>query len=320
LHLPGFEGEKKLARTVEVRKASTPSLPVWLWGFTADNRMPLLLEYGEHWIPLSIAADGVWYAPSDLHTAGNTENAEPPVLVELGSDGGWRRWPLSVEYDTGTQVAFRTSGAPLALSGIDTDKEGPLSLILHWQVLDGEEPLTFQTYLGYESVRSGGGPPGDPRQWAPAGENDSWQPGEPPVLSKRVQLSSGPVGQFHPAAVSIRIETAGGEIMWLGPAAIPVSEAEEELLLQPAVPNPFNPETLLRYSIPPGDIRSVRMEIRDIRGRLVRVLVDSQQVPGSYMVRWDGRDSSRRNAAAGIYLVMLEVNNMRLTRKIMLLR
>ncbi len=320
LNLPGPEGEKRLAKTVEVRKAATPSLPVWLWGAAPDNRGPLLLEYGKHWIHLNVGSEGVWYAPVDEQAAGAAGIAGQPVLVELGSDGGWRRWPLSVEAGNGTRIAFRIDGAPLALSGVDVDKEGPLSLIVHWQVLEGEEPLTFQTYLGYETVRGGGGPPGDPGQWVPVGEQASWQPGEPPVLSKRIHITPGPQGQLYPGAVAISVETAGGVICWLGPAALPVSEAEEELLLLPAVPNPFNPETLLRYSIPPGEVGSVRMEIRDVRGRLVKILVDSQQAPGSYMVRWDGRDSSGRNAAAGIYLVLLEVNNRRLTRKIMLLK
>lgn len=320
LNLPGPEGEKRLAKIVEVGKAATPSLPVWLWGAAPDNRGPLLLEYGEHWIHLNVGPEGVWYTSVDEQVVGTAGTVGQLVLVELGSDGGWRRWPLSLETVEGTRIAFRTDGAPLALSGVDVEKEGPLSLMVHWQVLDGEEPLTFQIYLGYETVRGGGGPPGDPGQWVPEGEQSSWQPGEPPVLSKRIPISHGPQGQLYPCAVAIRVETAGGMIYWLGPAALPVSEAEDDLMLLPAVPNPFNPETMLRYSIPPGEIGSVRMEIRDVRGRLVKILVDSQQAPGSYMVRWDGRDSSGRNAAAGIYLVLLEVNNRRLTRKIMLLR
>ena len=91
-------------------------------------------------------------------------------------------------------------------------------------------------------------------------------------------------------------------------------------MLLPAAPNPFNPETTLRYVLPPGGTYTVRMEIRDVRGRRTVVLVDSEQFPGSYMVRWDGRDETGNIAAAGVYLVVLQVDGRRLSRKILLLR
>ncbi len=67
-----------------------------------------------------------------------------------------------------------------------------------------------------------------------------------------------------------------------------------------AVPNPFNPATTLHVSVPrPGP---VQVAVFDVRGRLVRLLVDGRQAAGPLTVRWDGRDVAGRPAGAGRYL------------------
>ena len=80
-------------------------------------------------------------------------------------------------------------------------------------------------------------------------------------------------------------------------------------MLLPAVPNPFNPETLLRYTLPAGRDHAVRLEIRDVRGRLTRRLVDSRQSEGTWQVRWDGTDEQGDQVANGVYLYVVEVKS-----------
>jgi len=73
--------------------------------------------------------------------------------------------------------------------------------------------------------------------------------------------------------------------------------------LYPAAPNPFNPQTTIRYEL----VRDAFAELKiyDIHGRCVRTLVDAHLAAGAYRVTWDGRDERGRRLASGVYLVQL---------------
>jgi hypothetical protein len=66
--------------------------------------------------------------------------------------------------------------------------------------------------------------------------------------------------------------------------------------LDGAHPNPFNPQTTIGYSIAsPG---RVLMRVYDVRGALVRTLVDGNQTAGPQSVRWDGTDGRGSQASS----------------------
>jgi len=69
-------------------------------------------------------------------------------------------------------------------------------------------------------------------------------------------------------------------------------------------PNPFNPETTIRYCLPAGTRAALR--IYDARGRLVRELFDSVCTAGEHEVLWDGTDDHGRPASSGVYFYALE--------------
>jgi hypothetical protein len=71
------------------------------------------------------------------------------------------------------------------------------------------------------------------------------------------------------------------------------------------VPNPFNPRTTIRYTLP--ERADIRLVVYDLTGRRIRTLVRGVQQPGRYSVVWDGRDETGRDVASGIYLYRLEV-------------
>ena len=57
----------------------------------------------------------------------------------------------------------------------------------------------------------------------------------------------------------------------------------------------------------PWETRSrVRLGICDLRGRLVRTLVNERKEPGDYFVLWDGRDGAGRPVPSGVYLYRME--------------
>ncbi|MFQ5628313.1 MAG: FlgD immunoglobulin-like domain containing protein [bacterium] len=72
-------------------------------------------------------------------------------------------------------------------------------------------------------------------------------------------------------------------------------------------PNPFNPATTIRYSI--KEAASVKLQIFNIRGQLVRTLQDSDQLPGVHERRWNGRDSYGLPVASGLYFYRLQVGS-----------
>jgi len=100
-----------------------------------------------------------------------------------------------------------------------------------------------------------------------------------------------------------------------------VSYSEEiEVVTQPFdyalyqnYPNPFNPETIIKYEVP--QISNVKIEVFDILGRVVKVLVDEEKTPGRYEIKFDAS-----SLASGIYYYRIKANEFVQTKKMMLIK
>jgi hypothetical protein len=112
------------------------------------------------------------------------------------------------------------------------------------------------------------------------------------------------------------IRTSDGDL-FRSPVAT-VSMASVELTLHQNVPNPFNPQTTIRYELPSP--APVRLLILDVNGRLVRTLVNEQQTAGPRQAIWNGRDDTGTGVSSGVYFYVLEAGKDRLTRKLVLLK
>ena len=64
----------------------------------------------------------------------------------------------------------------------------------------------------------------------------------------------------------------------------------------------------------------VRIMIYDVRGALVRRLVDEVRAAGTHAEVWNGADDAGRHAASGIYFVRMMAGNYTETKKIVLLK
>jgi len=73
--------------------------------------------------------------------------------------------------------------------------------------------------------------------------------------------------------------------------------------LTPAVPNPFNPKTTLRFTL--AREASIALEVFDLGGRRLRWLASGLHSPGTHALVWDGRDAEGRELPSGVYLVRL---------------
>jgi hypothetical protein len=97
-----------------------------------------------------------------------------------------------------------------------------------------------------------------------------------------------------------------------------VAGAAPQISLEQNFPNPFSPETSIRFSLAePG---RVRLSVYDVTGRLVARLADRHEDAGMHQVSWDGSDCTGGRVAAGVYFVMLEAAEEVRTRKILLVR
>ncbi|KPJ60589.1 MAG: hypothetical protein AMJ46_06250 [Latescibacteria bacterium DG_63] len=88
--------------------------------------------------------------------------------------------------------------------------------------------------------------------------------------------------------------------------------------LSQGFPNPFNPFCTIRYDIPQAGRVSLR--VFDVRGALVRTLVDAYREPGIYSELWNGRAEDGRELPSGVYFYRLEAGEFVATRKMVLLR
>jgi len=91
-----------------------------------------------------------------------------------------------------------------------------------------------------------------------------------------------------------------------------------ELSLHSNFPNPFNPITTIQYSLPEDG--SVNIFIYDVAGRLVKTLVSSSQTSGYKSIQWDGTNNKNEAVAGGVYFYTLEVEELRQTKKMLLLK
>ena len=92
----------------------------------------------------------------------------------------------------------------------------------------------------------------------------------------------------------------------------------KSIALHQNFPNPFNPQTSIMYDVPAT--ANVSLRIYDLLGRNVVTLVNEQKNAGSYIVEWNGKNSSEIQVTSGIYFYRLEVGQVTTTKKMVLLR
>ena len=92
----------------------------------------------------------------------------------------------------------------------------------------------------------------------------------------------------------------------------------DRVQLRQNYPNPFNPSTTIAYELP--KLSTVRIEIFDGLGRLVRELVHAEQAAGTYSVVWDGRNTGGRLVSTGLYIYRLVTPSSSRTRAMLLMK
>jgi hypothetical protein len=130
----------------------------------------------------------------------------------------------------------------------------------------------------------------------------------------RLTVVSAPVDTFRlrlPTIKNVRLTESVGVGPGEGGPPTPVTTA-----LHPNAPNPFNPLTDLRFSL--RESGPVRIRIHDVRGRVVRTLLDGHVSGGDHTIHWDGTDERGKRLSSGVYLCRMEAEGERFMRKMVL--
>lgn len=105
----------------------------------------------------------------------------------------------------------------------------------------------------------------------------------------------------------------------MGGAAVDVPALPESHAGLAAAPNPMTATSTLRFSLAAAE--RGRLEVLDVTGRVVRVLLEEQDLPvGTRAVSWDGRDRAGVNTPAGLYWVRLVTTSSTEVRRLARLR
>jgi hypothetical protein len=117
------------------------------------------------------------------------------------------------------------------------------------------------------------------------------------------------------------VDFAGNESAPALPAALTdASDAVPRVWsLGGAVPNPFNPRTVISYEVP-GEGGPVSLQVFDLAGRRVRTLLREFRPAGLHSVVWSGEDDAGRSLPAGAYFCRLEGGGFSATRRLMLVK
>jgi hypothetical protein len=90
------------------------------------------------------------------------------------------------------------------------------------------------------------------------------------------------------------------------------------LRLAPNQPNPVNSGTAISFDLPHAQRSS--LAVFDLRGRLVRTLVDQDLAAGPHRVQWDGRDKAGVPVASGVYFARLRAGGEQRQQRMVVVR
>jgi hypothetical protein len=100
-------------------------------------------------------------------------------------------------------------------------------------------------------------------------------------------------------------------------SSVPPAAPAFDSMLQQNRPNPFNPVTMIEYSVLEAD--HVELNLYDASGALLRSLVAESKQPGDYTVSWDGRDAHGKRLPSGTYFYELKIGGAQASSKKMIM-
>ena len=154
-------------------------------------------------------------------------------------------------------------------------------------------------------------------------------PGDEILTVAVVDLDGGevlPTGETSLFRLDGEYEVVSGEVSdnthSVHSASVTGRAAGEDLptsfALEQNYPNPFNPTTRIKFALPVA--AQVKLEVFNVLGQSVAVLVDERLEAGYQVIEWNGRIEDDHLAASGVYFYRLRADSFVETRKMILLK
>ena len=83
-------------------------------------------------------------------------------------------------------------------------------------------------------------------------------------------------------------------------------------------PNPFNPKTNITFELNQSGRTSV--DIFNVKGQLVKTLIDNHLYGGKHNVVWDGSDADHKQVGSGMYFYRVTVNGQQYSKQMIMLK
>ncbi len=88
--------------------------------------------------------------------------------------------------------------------------------------------------------------------------------------------------------------------------------------LAQSYPNPFSTSTTIEFDMPVTE--KIKMVILDIRGRVVRKLIDNEERFGYQAIEWDGKNDDGDDSSSGVYFYQIRSSNFNAVGKLLYLK
>jgi hypothetical protein len=192
---------------------------------------------------------------------------------------------------------------PVLVSPENNSENIPVDVVLKWDSTEKPNP-NYRVYFGTEN------PPvyvGDVQNAT------SWTPGT--VLEYETEyfwkiVPYNEVGEVDECPV------------WSFTTGVFVSNKDNVDIFKNALngnyPNPFNPETIIKFSLEKESLVSI--EIYNIRGARVKTLVKGVMNRGNHNIKWNGVDDLGKPVGSGLYLYRMKTGEYVDVKKMLLLK
>ena len=118
----------------------------------------------------------------------------------------------------------------------------------------------------------------------------------------------------YPSLTTYTLESINTGVTTSGIVDVPFMRFD----LEQNYPNPFNPSKTIEYEMNTSD--NVQLQIFDIKGELVKTLVNEFQTPANYKVVWNGTNSRGEKLTSGVYFYSIKTKDNIGTKKMILLK
>jgi hypothetical protein len=129
---------------------------------------------------------------------------------------------------------------------------------------------------------------------------------------------------YHVKTVYGSLESGWSELVVYTASEIPTDVLDQgeglptQMALYQNYPNPFNPKTRIAFDLPRAG--SVCLRVYNIKGRVVRTLIDGTMAAGRHEMAWDGTAGDGSEVSSGVYLYRIQTEFETYSRKMTLIR